>query len=134
MKKFVVCFLLCFALILSGCKICQIPAQPGSIWASEDSSIRLVIISGNYATGELTLNGETTRIECHFGPGGECFAVYVLPEDSPNPQDLDAWLLDGDYHYNEKADTITFYVEGDQIGLDVDKIVLYEVEAPAENT
>lgn len=134
MKKFVVCFLLCFALILSGCKICQIPAQPGSIWASEDSSIRLVIISGNYATGELTLNGETTRIECHFDPGTTDYAVYILPEDSPNPQDGDAWLFRGGYRYNEKADTITFYVEGDQIGLDVDKIVLYEVEAPAENT
>lgn len=134
MKKYVVCFLLCIALILSGCKICQIPAQPGSIWASEDSSIRLVIISGNYATGELTLNGETTRIECHFDPGTTDYAVYILPEDSPNPQDGDAWLFRGGYRYNEKADTITFYVEGDQIGLDVDKIVLYEVEAPAENT
>ena len=35
------------------------------------------------------------------------------------------WLFQGKYNYNPNGKTITLYCEKDQIGLDVDQIVLY---------
>lgn len=125
MKKAAMCVILCMMLLVSGCRNFELGAEPGSKWASEDSLVSLVVVSGNYATGMLRVHDKAIPIECHFGPAPSDFTVFVLPEFSEDPRDGDAWLFRGKYNYNSDAKTITLYCEKDQIGLDVDQIVLY---------
>ena len=125
MKKTAMCVILCMMLLVSGCRNFELGAEPRSKWVSEDSLVSLVIVNGNYATGMLRVHDKAIPIECHFGPAPSAFAVYVLPEASEDYIDDTTWLFQGKYNYNPNGKTITLYCEKDQIGLDVDQIVLY---------
>lgn len=131
MKKYAVCCVILIMLIVTGCRNYRLSAESGSEWISADSMISIEISNSNYATGSLVHENTTTEIECHFGPGITEFAVFVLPKYSPNPSDGDAWLFRGDYHYDRNAETITLYISQDQIGLDIDEIVLYRNDTQA---
>lgn len=119
MKKLVVCFILIFMIFLSGCfRSYHIEAEPGSKWVSEEPFISFVITELKGGEGTVTINGETIDIECHFGPGKAELAVSELGEDC-----LDDYLFRGNYDYDNEAETITFTITEDNIGLNASEII-----------
>ena len=128
MKKIFYCFLVIVVillLILSDCvRYHYIKAEPGSYWASEDSSFRMEIINHGYAEGMFMINGDPVEIEACFGPGKRDYIVFCLGEN-----DGSKYLFLGDYYYSEKKGTITFKLEEDQVGLGTRKIILYKQES-----
>ncbi len=129
MRKSVLCFILAFVFSLSGCfSYHYIDAEPASTWVGGDFPMEITIVTGGLAEGTLTAKGKPVEIEIYFGPGSREYVVYE-PLSDGDERNVEDFLFDGNYCYNEKNETITFEIIRDQLGLDVSEIILYKTEA-----
>lgn len=127
MKRKVACLVLAIMVLLSGCRYQYIKAEEGSKWSSAEQLMDIEIVDGGAgAVGKLAVNGEILEIEIFFGSDGSDYAVYELIDEDAEYYDGDAWLFVGEYRYSAINETITLKINHDQIGLDIEKIVLYK--------